>query len=186
MAPHERTRLAFNGTCGSRDVARAVRRAFALAFAALLLTAAAALAAAHFNGAATYTGRDSYCSSRVPRTTCTFRFRASQDGLSLRFVGTTVIDAWGCSGGGGEALLGGEVKGATPIPLVKVEANGRLYGSSSYVFQPTQAPPEHYKVTVTGQLAKSARTAVITFHNIYISSSGNRPCVTQPVTLTAR
>ena len=115
-----------------------------------------------------------------------FKFRASPDGLSLRFVGTTVIDAWRCRGGGGEALLGGEVKGATPIPLVKVQANGRLYGSSSYVFRPTQAPPDHYKVTVTGQLAKSARTAVITFHNTYISSSGNRPCTTQPVTLTAR
>ncbi|MGZ6569341.1 MAG: hypothetical protein ACXVH3_31050 [Solirubrobacteraceae bacterium] len=48
---------------------------------------------------------------------------------------------------------------------MRVHANGRLYGSRSYVFRPTQAPAAHYKVTVTGQLAKSARTAVITFHN---------------------
>lgn len=171
---------------GSSGAARAVRRGAALALVALLATAAAALGAAHFRPAATYTGRDSACSSRVPRTTCVFKFRASRDGLTLRFVGKTVIDTWGCRGGGGEALLGGEVKGATPIPLVKVQANGKLSGSGSYIFRPTQAPPEHYKVTVTGQLAKSARTAVITFHNTYISSSGNRPCATQPVTLTAR
>ena len=186
MGPHDRTAVAVARSCGSSGAARAVRRGVGLAFVALLLTAAAALAAAHFRTSATYTGRDSYCSSRVPRTTCMFKFRASPDGLSLRFVGATVIDAWRCRGGGGEALLGGEVKGATPIPLVKVQANGRLYGSRSYVFRPTQAPPDHYKVTVTGQLAKSGRTAVITFHNTYISSSGNRPCSTQPVTLTAR
>lgn len=186
MGLHDRTEVAGSRTRGSCGGARAVRRGVALALIALLATAAAALAAARFRPAATYTGRDSYCSSRVPRTTCMFKFRASPDGQSLRFVGTTVIDAWGCSGGGGEALLGGEVKGATPIPLVKVRANGKLYGSDSYVFRPTQAPPDHYEVTVTGQLAKSARTAVITFHNTYISSGGNRPCTTQPVTLTAR
>lgn len=185
MKPHG-TGVAASRTCGSRGAARAVRRGVALAFVALGVMAAAALAAAHFRPGATYTGRDSYCSSRVPRTTCTFKFRASPDGLSLRFVGTTVIDAWGCRGGGGEALLGGEVKGATPIPLVKVQANRRLYGSGNYVLQPTQGPPHHYKVTVTGKLGKSARTAVITFHNTYISSNGNQPCATQPVTLTAR
>ena len=68
-----------------------------------------------------------------------FKFRASRDGLSLRFVGKTVIDAWGCGAGGGEALLGGEAKYRTPIPLVKVRADGRLYGSISYVFTPTAA-----------------------------------------------
>jgi hypothetical protein len=173
-------------TRGSSGAARAVRRGAALTLAALLPTAAAALAAAQFRPGATYAGQDSYCSSHVPGTTCLFKFRASGDGLSLRFVGKTVIDAWRCRGGGGEALLGGEAKGATPIPLVKVQAMGKLYGSSSYILRPTQGPANHYKVTVTGHLTKSGRTAVITFHNTYISSSENQRCATQPVTLTVR
>ncbi len=161
-----------------------VRRGVAVALIALLVTAAAALAAAHFRPGATYMGRDGACSSRVPGTTCVFKFRASRDGLSLRFVGVTVIDTWACGAGGGEALLGGEAKYATPIPRVMVQPNGKLSGSDSYVFRPTQAPPEHYKVTVTGRLSRSGRTAVITFHNTYISSSGGRACATRPVTLT--
>jgi hypothetical protein len=186
MGLQERPGVAAGPTGGSSGAARAGRRGAALALVALLATAAAALAAAHFRPGAAYTGRDGYCSSRVPGTTCMFKFRASRDGLSLRFVGKTVIDAWGCRGGGGEALLGGEAKYATPIPLVKVQANGKLYGSGSYVLRPTHAAPDHYNATVTGHLAKSGRTAVITFHNTYISSSGNQPCATQPVTLTER
>ena len=88
------------------------------------------MAAARLTHGALYTGR-SCSSSGIPRTTCVFKFRAASDGLSLRFVGATVIDAWGCRAGGGEALLGGEVKGATPIPRVKLQAHGKLYGSGN-------------------------------------------------------
>jgi hypothetical protein len=182
----ERTRVAARRTRGSSGAARAVRWGAAVPFAALLVTATAALAAAHFAPGATYTGRDGYCSSRVSGTTCVFKFRASRDGLSLRFVGNTVIDAWGCRGGGGEALLGGKAKYATPIPLVKVRANGKLYGSVSYVFTPAAAAPEHLKVTVTGRLAESDRTAMLMFHQTSASSTGNGECATQPVTLTQR
>ena len=185
MGLHERDGVAASRTLGGKAAARAVRRGTALALAALLVMAAAALAAAQFRPRATYTGRDAYCSSRVPGTTCVFKFRASRDGLSLRFVGKTVIDAWGCGAGGAEALLGGEAKYTTTIPLVKVRANGNLYGSVSYVFTPTSAAPEHLKVTVTGQLAESGRTATFTLHQTSSSSSGNRGCATQPVTLTA-
>jgi len=57
---------------------------------------------------------------------------------------------------------------------VKVRPTGKLYGSVSYVFTPTAAPPEHLKVTVTGHLANSGRTATITFHQTSTSNSANR------------
>ena len=160
-----------------------VRRAAVLAVIGLLVAAAGALAAARFTHGALYTGR-SCSSSGIPRTTCVFKFRASNDGRSLRFVGATVVDTWRCKGGGGEALLGGEVKGATPIPRVQLRANGKLYGSVNYVLRPTQGAPARYTSTVTGHVAKAGKSAVVTFHNTYISGSGNQPCATQPVTLT--
>jgi hypothetical protein len=182
-----RSGLSARRSRASGGATRAVRRGTTLAIAALLVTATAALAAGHFRPGATYTGRSCSASSFVPPgTTCVFKFRASSDGVSLRFVGKTVIDTWGCGAGGGEALLGGEAKYATPIPLVKVRPNGKLYGSVSYVFTPTAAAPEHLKATVTGHLAASGRTATITFHQSSSSSSGNRACATQPVTLTER
>jgi hypothetical protein len=162
---------------------RAVRNGAGLAPVAVLVMAAVALAAVHFRPSATYTGKDSYCSSNVQGTTCAFKFQASADGRSLRFVGKTVIDAWGCGNGGGEALLGGKMKGATPIPLVKVRASGVLYGSVKYTFQPTQAPVEHFKAWVTGHLGKSGKTATITLH--MSSQANSRSCSIQPVTLAA-
>jgi hypothetical protein len=160
-----------------------VRRAVALAVLGLLVSAAGALAAARFTPGALYTGRG--CSSSgIPRTTCVFKFRATSDGRSLRFVGVTVVDTWRCNGGGGEALLGGEVKGATPIPRVRLRANGQLFGSVDYLLRRTQGAPARYKSTVTGHLTHAGRSAVVTFHNTYVSSSGNQPCATQPVTLT--
>lgn len=149
--------------------------------AVLLVTAAGAFAAAHFRPGALYTGKGAACGSTVPGTTCVFRFRASSDGRSLRFVGQTVIDGWGCRGGGGEALLGGKARNATPIPLLRLRTGGSLYGSVGYVLRPTSAPPEHYTSTVTGHLSRAGRAAVITFH---ISSPSARPCATQPVMLT--
>ena len=164
-----------------------IRRAMVVAFAAMLVPAAVAFAAARLKPRALYTGKSSACGSTVAGTTCVFRFRASADGRSLRFVGKTVIDTWGCRGGGGEALLGGELRNArpTPIPVVKVKANGALYGTVGYTLRPTMAPPAHYTSTVTGHLAKAGKATVITFHNIYHSNQGNVPCATRPVTLTA-
>ena len=159
-----------------------VLRAAGLAVAGLLVAAAGAMAAARLTPGALYTGR-SCSSSGLPRTTCVFKFRAASDGRSLQFVGATVVDTWRCHGGGGEALLGGEVKGATPIPRVKLQANGKLFGSVNYVLPRTQSAPARYKSTVTGHLANHGESVVVTFHNTYISSSGNQPCVTQPVTL---
>ena len=153
-----------------------------MAIAGLLVAAAGALAAAHFRPGALYTGKDSACGSRVPGTTCMFRFRASTDGGSLRFDGKTVIDTWGCRGGGGEALLGGKAKDATPIPLISLRANGTLHGSAGYVLRPTSAPPEHYRSTVTGHLSRAGKGAVIIFHISFNSSRS--PCATQPVTIT--
>jgi len=167
-----------------RALLRAPRRGAALAIAGLLVAAAAALAATQFRPGALYTRKDSQCGSSVPGTTCVFRFRASKDGLSLRFAGKTVIDSWGCRGGGGEALLGGETKGATPIPLIELSKGGRLHGSVGYVLRPTGAPPTHYTSTVTGHISRTGKTAVISFH---ISSTSSRsPCSTQPVTIAER
>jgi hypothetical protein len=167
-----------------RALLRAPRRGAALAIAGLLVAAAGALAATQLRPGALYTGKDSQCGSSVPGTTCVFRFRASKDGLSLRFAGKTVIDSWGCRGGGGEALLGGETKGATPIPVIRLSRGGSLHGSVGYVLRPTGAPPAHYTSTVTGHISRAGKTAVIIFH---ISSNSSRfSCSTQPVTIAER
>lgn len=162
---------------------RASRRGTALAIAGLLIAATGALAVAHLRAGKLYTGKDADCGSSVPGTTCVFKFRASKDGLSLRFAGKTVIDTWGCRGGGGEALLGGEAKYATPIPLIMLGKSGKLHGSVDFVLHPTSAPPEHYTSTVTGHISRAGKAAVITFE---IRFKGSRsPCSTQPVTITA-
>ena len=166
----------------STGFARAVRSGAGLAIVGLLVAAASALAAAHFRPGAVYTGKTSACGSTIPGTTCIVRFRASTDGRSLGFDGKTVIDTWGCRGGGGEALLGGKARGATPIPLLGLRADGTLYGSVGYVLRPTSAPPEQFTSTVTGHLARAGKAAVVTFHNAL--KSGRSPCATQPVTIT--
>lgn len=146
-----------------------VRRSAALAVVALLVAAGVALAAAHFRAGAVYTSK-SCQNPGVHGTTCAYKFRASTDGGKLKFVGTTVITTWGCNDGGGEALLGGKHDGADPLPVVKVKTRGALYGS---------AGNGQNEVTVTGHLAGSGKTAVVTFHLI------NQGCLTAPVTLTA-
>jgi hypothetical protein len=167
----------------ARGVRRPLGRAAALAVTGFLVVVAGALAAAGFTPGALYAGRGC-SSSAIPRTTCVFKFRASNDGRSLRFAGATVVDTWRCNGGGGEALLGGVVKDATPIPRVQLRANGKLFGSVNYVLRRTQGAPLRYRSTVTGRLSNAGNAAVVTFHNTYLSSSGNQPCATQPVTLT--
>ncbi len=140
-----------------------------LAVLVVLVAASSALAAAHFRAGASYTGKTCQ-STQVKGTTCVYRFRASSNGTTLKFVGTTVITGWGCNGGGGEALLGGKHEGADALPVIKVQPKGTLYGS---------AGKGDAEVSVTGHLAGSGKTATVTFHLT------NEGCRTSPVTLTA-
>jgi hypothetical protein len=164
-----------------------IRSATAVALVAMLVAASGAFAAVRLAGGKLYTGKDADCGSSVAGTTCVFKFRASSNGRSLRFVGKPVIDTWRCNGGGGEAILGGKLKNMTPtpIPVVTLRKNGTLYGSVTYTIRPTSAPPEHFRSAVTGHLANAGKKAVVTFHNTYLSGAGNQPCATLPVTLTA-
>ncbi|HET7048378.1 MAG TPA: hypothetical protein VFI54_08940 [Solirubrobacteraceae bacterium] len=149
---------------------RVVGRSGALAIAVVLLIATGvALAATHFAKRALYTGRSCRGDAGLPGATCVYKFRSSRDGLTLRFVGKTVIATWICQGGGGEALIGGTLQGATPVPVVKVRANGTVYGSASRAGN---------KVTVTGKLMHGGKTVVITFHQ--------GQCVVPRVTLNKR
>jgi hypothetical protein len=149
-------------------VGRVVGRSGALAL-ALLLATGVALAATHFAKGAVYTGRSCRGDAGLPGATCVYKFRASRDGLTLRFVGKTVVSTWICHGGGGEALIGGKLNGAAPVPLVKLRSNGTLYGSAGHAGT---------KVAVTGKLTHAGKTAVITFHR--------GQCVVRGVTLTKR
>lgn len=164
---------------------RRIRRATAVALAVLLVPVAVAVAAAHLKPGALYTGKTGDCGSSVHGTTCVVKFRASASGLSMKFVGKTVIDTWGCNNGGGEALLGGHVSGftPTPIPRVKVHSNGTLSGSVNYAVRAGSGTVYHYTSKVTGHLVNGGKKAVITFRYIWHSSQGNQPCKTQPVTL---
>lgn len=149
---------------------RVVGRSGALAIAVVLLLATGvALAATHFAKGALYTGRSCRGDAGLPGATCVYKFRASRDGLTLRFVGKTVVSTWICHGGGGEALIGGKLHGAAPVPVVKLRSNGTLYGSAAHAGT---------KVTVTGKLTHAGKTVVITFHR--------GQCVVQGVTLTKR
>jgi len=130
----------------------------------------AASAAASLTPGALYTSEAGNCTSPGPGITCVFKFRASADEQSLRFVGDTVVDTWICHGGGGEALLGG--KKGEPIPRVNVLSSGRLYGSVKY---------RSALITVTGQLTNAGKAVVITFHN---QGSSGVSCATRPVILT--
>ena len=100
-----------------------------LAVLVVLVAASSALAAAHFRAGASYTGKTCQ-STQVKGTTCVYRFRASSNGTTLKFVGTTGVTGWGCNGGGGEALLGGKHEGADALPVIKVQPKGTLYGSA--------------------------------------------------------
>lgn len=148
---------------------RVVKRSSALAIAALLVAVSGAVAAVHFAPGGVYTGKSCQGDAGLAGATCVYKFRASHNGLTLRFVGKTVVSTWICHGGGGEALLGGKLHGAAPVPFVKLRSNGTLYGS---------AARDGNKVSVSGHLANAGRTAVIKFHM--------HNCVGPEVTLTKR
>jgi hypothetical protein len=123
----------------------------------------------HLTTTATYTGKSSVCQhATIPGTTCVFTFRASSRGFALRFVGETVVSSWVCRQGGGEALLGGKVNGNDPVPLLRLQSNGHLYGS--YGRGPTE-------VAVNGYIAEAGTEAVIRFHLVH------QHCFTPKVTL---
>jgi hypothetical protein len=86
----------------------------------------------------------------------------------LLFVGATVVSRWACRQGGGEALLGGKVNGNDPVPLLRLQSNGKLYGSDG------SGPNE---VAVTGYIAEAGTKAVIRFQLIH------QHCVSPKVTL---
>ena len=148
---------------------RSARRASVFAVLVVLVAAGSALAGAHFDPGASYTGKTCR-TSNVKGTTCVYKFRASSNGATLKFVGTTVITGWGCHGGGGEALLGGRHDGADALPVIQVKPNGALYGG---------AGKGDTEVSVTGHLASSGKTATVTFHLT------NEGCHTSAVTLAA-
>jgi len=137
------------------DIRRVGRRSGALATILLLVVTAVALAGVRFAPRAVYTGKSCSSISGLPGATCTMKFRASRDGKTLRYVGETAVSTWISKGGGGEALLGGKVKGATPVPELSVRSTRAIYGSTGTGGK---------RVTVTGKLAKGGRSAVITFH----------------------
>ena len=137
------------------DIRRVGRRSGALATIVLLVVTAVAVASVRFAPGAIYTGKSCSSITGLPGATCTMKFRAGREGKTLRYVGETAVSTWICKGGGGEALLGGKVKGATPVPELSVRATRAIYGSTGTGGK---------RVTVTGTLAKGARSAVITFH----------------------
>src|SRR5438105_3160765 len=104
--------------------------ALLVAFAAASIAAASASTGVHLVPSALYTSQAGSCTSPGPALSCVFRFRASADGESLAFVGTTAVNTWSCNGGGGEALLGG--KKGEPIPRVTVASSGKLSGSTTF------------------------------------------------------
>ena len=142
--------------------------------AAALIPVAGASGGAHLVPGATYSNAAGKCTSPGAGITCVFKFRASADGQTLQFVGTTAVTGWGCNGGGGEALLGG-TKGET-IPLIKVLTSGKLSGSANY---------RGAVISVTGALADGGKTVLITFHS-RSASGGTVSCKTPTVTLRER
>jgi hypothetical protein len=161
----------------AKKEAEMVRSIGAALLVALVLAAAAeasirASTAAHFVPGALYTGKTCATPPGIPNTGCTFKFRASATGSSLKSIGITVIDSWRCNGGGGEALIGGKAHGATAVPLVHVRATGALYGSIG---------TGSHRSWVSGTLAAGGRTAHIVFH----SGTAAYACHTNAVVLRA-
>ncbi len=150
---------------------RLLRRGAALGSLAAVLGAGTALAAVHFKPNALYTGQSPACKGggKPPQgASCEFKFRASSDGTKLRFTGKTVVSTWGCHGGGGEALLGGKLKGHDVVPVIKLGAKRKLHGT---------AGRGEKRISVTGRLAKSGKSATITFH-------APPSCISPKITLT--
>src|SRR5579862_2847972 len=136
------------------------------------VASASSMTAIHFGSNHLYIGRSPSCAAGATKAagySCTFRFHADATGTQLTFVGTTAIDTWGCRGGGGEALLGGAARYASPNPVITVTATGTLHGSTGNGKK---------DIFVTGTLTRSGMTAVIVFHGRVDN------CVTRSVTLS--
>src|SRR5580765_6194713 len=114
-------------------------------FAAASTAAATTSADVHLVPGALYASQAG-CTSPGPGLSCVVKFRASADGNSLAFDGTTAVNTWSCNGGGGEALLGG--KKGEPIPRISVASNGKLSGSTTF----RSSNGKQVKMTVTGRV----------------------------------
>lgn len=148
---------------------RLARRGAALATAALLIPAGSALAQVHLSAGSFYSGKSTACHRpTTPGTRCVFTFRASHGGFALRLVGATVVSTWECRHGGGQALLGGKASGNVPVPLLSLQADGKLSGAGGTGRQ---------KIAVSGHIAEAGTKVVLRFHLVH------QHCVTPKVTL---
>jgi hypothetical protein len=155
------------------------RIAVAVGIATLLATAASGAISAQPKPGALYKGSEPHCTTTPPGATCTFVFRVSTNGRSMKFAGTqNVVGAWACNGGGGEAVLGPFKKPlqGQPVPLLTIGANGTFTGTQS--FGSGQAKGS---VVATGRFSGTGTTATIKF----TLNPGAHSCVNGPVTLTA-
>lgn len=141
----------------------------AVAIAVVLVPASGALAGVHLSSGSAYTGKSSACPHpKLAGTTCVFKFRASQNGYGLRFVGKTVVSSWACRNGGGQALLGGKVSGNDPLPLLVLGSDGKLQGRAGH-------GPN--RVTAAGHIAEAGTKVVVRF------KLAHQHCVTPKITL---
>jgi hypothetical protein len=144
-----------------------------------LVSATAALAASPKPGA-TYMGSETTCGTAPTGLSCTFVFRVSRNGLTMRFVSQKdVVGEWACHGGGGEAVFGtnkSPVGPGAPVPLLRIHANGTFRGSSRY------GPSGHRgTVVATGEFTGSGKVARVNF----TLNPGPKSCVNGPLKLTA-
>jgi hypothetical protein len=156
-----------------------LRRSVTMVAAISLVSATAALAASPKPGA-TYTGSETTCGTAPKGLSCTFVFRVSQNGLTMRFVSQKdVVGEWACHGGGGEAIFGtnkNPVGPGAPVPLLRIHANGTFRGSSRY------GPSGHRgTVVATGEFTGSGKVARVSF----TLDPGSHSCVNGPLKLTA-
>src|SRR5579862_366775 len=87
------------------------------------LAASTAAFAAEPKPGALYKGVEPHCAKPPSGATCTFLFRVSANGRTMKFAATeNVVSTWACHGGGGEAVLGPFKKPfqGQPVPLVTI------------------------------------------------------------------
>ena len=162
-----------------RGVWSIAKIALAVGIATLLATAASAAFSAQPKPGALYKGSEPHCTTTPPGATCTFVFRVSTNGRSMKFAGTqNVVGTWACKGGGGEAILGPFEKPlqGQPVPLLTIGVNGTFTGTQS--FGSGQAKGS---IVATGRFTATGTTATITF----TLDPGPHSCMNGPVSLTA-
>jgi hypothetical protein len=135
--------------------------------------AAGAMAAQPHKGAL-YTGHEGSCNStlRAERLTCTFRFRVSKNGSTMRLVSKQdVAGAFGCPGGGGFAVFGSHKYGpkgspSSPgetVPVLKIKRNGSFSGKSRF-YEGTGRYRSRVTMIVKGRFTGTGKKARLTFY----------------------